>query len=82
VRLHPLDKSVKCRHCGKGDLQFVRSRNYSDMYRCLGTPSCWGFTLHSRRNGNCGTAAETTSALRIGWTECVGVGVASETSSA
>jgi ssDNA-binding Zn-finger/Zn-ribbon topoisomerase 1 len=40
--LHLLDPSVKCRHCGKGDLEFIRTRAGRDLYRCVGEALCKG----------------------------------------
>jgi ssDNA-binding Zn-finger/Zn-ribbon topoisomerase 1 len=59
VRLHPLEPSVKCQHCGKGDLVFVRTWKSRDLYRCVAATPCESYTVHSRHDGRvCGVGAE------------------------
>jgi hypothetical protein len=73
VYLHPLDPSVKCQHCGKGDLEFVRTRAGRDLYRCVGESLCRGYTVHCRARGNsCGVAAELKYGKIGPWMECAG----------
>jgi hypothetical protein len=72
VKLHPLNPSVKCYHCGKGDLVFVRTRNGRDLYRCSAERPCKGLTIHSRRGGVCGIGAEIGMGFTAGWVQCAG----------
>ena len=72
MRLYPLDHSVRCPHCGKGDLVFVRTRGCRDLYRCVGEALCKGYMLHYRRDGKyCGVAAELSYGAIANWVECV-----------
>ena len=71
--LHPLDPSVKCLHCGKGDLKFTRTRAGRDLYRCVGESLCQGYTVHCRVLGkSCGVAAELKYGAIGAWVECAG----------
>jgi hypothetical protein len=71
--LHLLDPSVKCQHCGKGDLAFVRTRAGRDLYRCVGEALCKGYTVHCRVGGkSCGVAAELHYGVIGTWVECAG----------
>jgi len=71
VHLHPLDPAVKCRHCGKGNLVFVRTRAFRDLYRCVGEAPCKGYMLHYRRDGkSCGVSAELNYGAIGTWVEC------------
>ena len=73
MRPHPLDRSVRCHHCGKGDLVFVRTRNSRDLYRCVGEPPCYGYVLHYRRDGkSCGVAPELNYGAIGTWVERAG----------
>jgi ssDNA-binding Zn-finger/Zn-ribbon topoisomerase 1 len=73
VHLHPLDPSVKCQHCGKGDLEFSRTPSGRDLYRCVGEARCRGYMLHYRRDGkSCGVAAELHYGVCGPWVECAG----------
>ena len=77
LHLHPLDLSVKCRHCGKGDLVFLRSRAGRDLYRCLAEIPCKPYTAHWRRYGRvCGISAEVGTGLVVNWIECADCGPA------
>jgi hypothetical protein len=47
VKLHPIPPHVKCPHCGRGPLEFVRLyRDRGDRYRCT---SCKSPVIHCRR---------------------------------
>jgi hypothetical protein len=71
VHLHPLDPSVKCHHCGKGDLVFVRTWKSRDLYRCVAGIPCKSYTVHSRPGGRmCGIGAEVGTGLVTNWVEC------------
>jgi hypothetical protein len=70
VNLHPLDPSVMCRHCGKGDLVFVRTRNRRDLYRCVAEIPCKSSTVHSRQGKVCGIGAEFGLGYSLSWSEC------------
>ena len=70
MNLHPLAPSVKCRHCGKGDLVFSRTRGGRDLYRCVGEAHCKGYMLHYRRGKSCGVAPELYHGVIGTWVEC------------
>ena len=71
MHLHPLDPSVKCHNCGKGDLVFVRTRAGRDLYRCMAEVPCKGYTVHALRNGwVCSADAEVGTGLVRTWVEC------------
>jgi hypothetical protein len=70
MKHHPLGCAVTCRYCGKGRLEFVRSRQAVDLYRCRAEQPCRGFTLHYRRGQVCGTAAELHLGVWVGWQPC------------
>ena len=78
MRLHPLDPSVKCLHCGTGFLQFARTRRGRDVYRCVGEAHCKGYMLHYRRGKSCGVAPELNYGLIGTWVECAGPELAKE----
>jgi len=71
VRLHPLDPSAKCGHCGSAGLAYVRTRTHGDLYQCQAPTPCKGFTIHFRKYGTvCGIAAERSQGYLTGWVEC------------
>ena len=73
MNLHPLDPSVRCQHCGKGDLVFVRTRNRRDLYRCVADVPCKSYTVHARRGGVCGIGVDTpVGMMSWTWFECAG----------
>jgi hypothetical protein len=73
MHLHPLDPSVKCHYCGKGDLVFVRTRNNCDLYRCMAEIPCRSYTVHSKRGGACGIGADIPLGMvSLTWVECAG----------
>jgi hypothetical protein len=73
VRLHPLDHSVKCHYCGKGDLVFVRPRHNCHLYRCTAEIPCKPYTVHSRHDGVCGVGGDAAFGLTsLTWVECAG----------
>ena len=77
MHLHPLDPSVKYHHCGKGDLVFIKPRNSCDLYRCMAEIPCKSYTVHSRRGGVCGIAADSAFGMVAStWVECTGGGPA------
>jgi hypothetical protein len=79
VHLHPLEPSVKCQHCGKGDLAFVRTRNGRDLYRCMAEVPCKGYTVHALRDGRvCTVGAEVGTGMVMTWVECAAREVAKE----
>jgi hypothetical protein len=73
MRLHPLDPAVKCQHCGKAALAFVRTRRGRDLYRCMADIPCKCYTVHSRHDGRvCGFGAALGTGLVTTWVECTG----------
>jgi hypothetical protein len=72
VKLHQLDPSVKCHHCAKGDLVFVRARHNCHLYRCRADVPCKSYTVHSRHGGVCGVGADTAFGMPSTWVECAG----------
>ena len=70
--LHSLDPSVKCLHCGKGDLKFIRTRAGRDLYRGVGEAHCKGYMLLYRRGRSCGVAPELHYGVIGTWVECAG----------
>ena len=78
MHLHPLDPSVKCRHCGTGDLVFVRARGGRDLYRCVADVPCKPYTVHARRGRACGICAETIGMVAPSWVECAARGPVKE----
>jgi ssDNA-binding Zn-finger/Zn-ribbon topoisomerase 1 len=71
MRFHPLPPSVKCQHCGTGDLEFLRTRSGRDLYRCTRTVPCKAYTVHLRRGGTeCGYGAETHFGTVSTWINC------------
>ena len=71
--LHPLDPSVKCQHCGRGDLVYVRARNNCHVYRCTADIPCKSYTVHSRRGGVCGIGVDAPlGTMSWTWVECAG----------
>ena len=73
MHLHPLDPSVKCQHCGKGDLVFVRTWKSRDLYRCVADIPCESYTVHFLRNGRvCSVGAEVHTGMVRTWVECAG----------
>ena len=72
VYLHPLDPSVKCQHCGVGDLVFVKTWKSRDLYRCVADDPCKSYTIHSRHGSVCGVGVDTTLGMPPPWVECAG----------
>ena len=73
MHLHPLDPSVKCQHCGKGDLVVVGTWKSRDLYRRVADTPCESYTVHSRRDGRvCAVGAEVGTGLVRTWVECAG----------
>jgi ssDNA-binding Zn-finger/Zn-ribbon topoisomerase 1 len=71
MRFHPLPPSVKCQHCGRAHLEFVRTRSGRDLYRCTGTPPCKAYTVHFRGAGReCGYGTETSLGATATWIKC------------
>jgi hypothetical protein len=70
VFLHPLDPSVKCQFCKRGDLVFVRTRNKRDLYRCSAKTPCAAYTVHVRYGEDCGVATEVGWGVITGWVRC------------
>ena len=71
--LHPLDPSVKCQHCGMGDLVFVKTWKSRDLYRCVSDVPCKSYTVHYRRGGVCGIGVDAPlGTMSWTWVECAG----------
>ena len=71
--LHPLDPSMKCQHCGKGDLEFVRTRAAPRSVPLSVRRSIKAYTVHCRVGGkSCGVGAELHYGVIGTWVECAG----------
>jgi hypothetical protein len=77
--LHPLDPSVKCRHCGTGDLVFAKTWKSRDLYRCVADVPCKSYTVHARRGGVCGIGVDSIIGMAASTrVECAGRELAKE----
>ena len=73
MHLHPLDPSMKCLQCGKGDLVFIRTRAGRDLYRCVADVPCKPYTVHARRGRACGICEDNIIGIvSPTWIECAG----------